>query len=42
MEDDIENKFTRTDELKQRAEAERERLNYLKKFLGEYKAGLSK
>jgi hypothetical protein len=42
MEDDIQNKFTRTGDLKRKADQERERLTMIKKFLQAYKNGLSK
>jgi hypothetical protein len=42
MEDDMQNKFTRTDELKEQFDQEKVRLGMVKKFLNAYRNGLSK
>lgn len=42
MEDDMSNKFTKTDDLKAQFDEEKDRLNQIKKFLQVYKNGLSK
>lgn len=42
MTDDINNKFTRTDDLKTQFEEEKQRMRQIKDFLKVYKAGLSK
>ena len=42
MEDDMHNKFTKTDELKAQFDQEKVRLNSIKKFLQVYKNGLAK
>jgi hypothetical protein len=42
MEDDMANKFTKTDELKAKFDEEKLRLSNIKKFLQHYKNGLSK
>jgi intraflagellar transport protein 74 len=42
MEDDIDNKFTRTDDLKSQFDYEKLRMSKIKKFLQVYKNGLSK
>ena len=42
MEDDIDNKFTRTDDLKSQFDYEKQRMGKIKKFLQAYKNGLSK
>lgn len=42
MQDDMSNKFTKTDELKAKFDEEKERLNLVKRFLNVYKNNLSK
>ena len=42
MEDDLSNKFTRTDDLKAQFDTEKVRMAKIKKFLQTYKNGLSK
>lgn len=42
MEDEMSNKFTKTDELKKQFDQEKIRLGQIKKFLQAYKNGLSK
>lgn len=42
MEDDIQNKFTKTDDLKAQFDQEKMRMAKIKKFLQTYKTGLQK
>jgi hypothetical protein len=42
MQDDMSNKFTKTDDLKAKFDEEKERLNLVKRFLNVYKNNLSK
>ena len=42
MEDDISNKFTKTDDLKSQFDQEKLRMGKIKKFLQTYKNGLAK
>jgi hypothetical protein len=42
MEDDINNKFTRTNELKEQFDQEKLRMAKIKRFLQAYKNGLAK
>ena len=42
MEDDMSNKFTKTDDLKQQFDEEKVRLGLIKKFINTYRNGLSK
>ena len=42
MQDDMENKFTKTDELKRQFDEEKERLSKIRAFLKTYKNGLAK
>lgn len=41
MQDDMSNKFTKTDDLKAKFDEEKERLNLVKRFLNVYKNNLS-
>lgn len=42
MNNDIEYKFTKTDDLQHNCEREKKRINMIKQFLNTYKMGLSK
>jgi len=42
MEDDMNNKFNKTDDLKSNFDREKRRMDMIKKFLNTYKNGLSK
>ena len=42
MQGDMDNKFTKTDDLKIGFDQEKKRMNLIKQFLNQYKNGLSK
>ena len=42
MQGDMDNKFTKTDDLKSSFDQEKKRMSLIKQFLNQYKNGLSK